>query len=191
VDKQRERESTNNAGPAPPHGRPVPNDHYFTLMADPGGVGFVRCADAVAVVPLTDTGDVLLAVEYSPAFGREILTLVSGSIEPGETLEEASNRELQEELGYRGGRLDFLGEVHPFKYLTTRLFVFLARDLASRARTGDETHPITERRIPLGGFADLCRSGELQDGPAIATLALAEAFLELESAGVPQGSRGP
>ena len=158
--------------PAPPHGRPVLSDPYFTLMADADGVGFVYCGDAVVVLPLTDEGDALLAVEYASAFGREILTLVSGSIEAGESLEEAANRELQEELGYRAGRLDFLGELHPFKYLTTRQFVFLARDLAPSKLPGDETHAITERRVALSRFAELCRAGELQDAGAIAALCL-------------------
>jgi 8-oxo-dGTP pyrophosphatase MutT (NUDIX family) len=176
-----------NATPAPPHGRPVPNDAYFTLMADAEGVGFIHCGDAVAVVPLTDEGDVLLAVEYSPAFGREILTLVSGSIEEGEPIEDTANRELQEELGYRAGRLDYLGELHPFKYLTTRLFAFLARDLVPSKLAGDETHPIAGRRVSLRGFTDLCRSGELHDAPAIAALTLARAFLEPDDAGDPRG----
>jgi ADP-ribose diphosphatase len=163
--------------PRRPHGRPVQSDPYFTLMADADGVGFIHCGDAVVVIPLTDEGDALLAVEYSPAFGREILTLVSGSVEPGESLEEAANRELQEELGYRAGRLDFLGELHPFKYLTTRQFVFLARDLVPSKLAGDETHAITERRVVLNDFTGLCRTGELQDASAIATLCLARDYL--------------
>jgi len=175
-----------NATPAPPHGRPVFSDAYFTLMVDGDGTGFVHCGNAVGVVPLTDAGDVLLAVEYSPAFGREILTLVSGSIEAGEPLEEAANRELQEELGYRAGRLDFLGELRPFKYLTTRLFVFLARDLTPNKRTGDETHPIMQRRVPLVGFADLCISGELHDALAMAALTLTRRFLDLQNGGSPE-----
>jgi ADP-ribose diphosphatase len=173
-----------NVMPAPPQGRSVSNDPYFTLMADAEGVGFVHCGDAVAVVPLTDDGDVLLVVEYSPAFGREILTLVSGSQEAGEQPEEAAVRELQEELGFGAGRLDLLGELHPFKYLTTRLLAFLARDLVQSKTAGDETHPITAYRIPLSGFADLLRSGELHDAPAIAALALAWGFLEQEGASV-------
>jgi hypothetical protein len=85
-----------NYTPQPPRGRPVQSDPNFTLMADTDGEGFIHCGDAVAVVPLTDDGDVLLIKEYSPAFGGEILTLVSGSIQRGESLEWAANRELQE-----------------------------------------------------------------------------------------------
>jgi ADP-ribose diphosphatase len=163
--------------PQPPHGQPVQSDPHFTLMADADGVGFIHCGDAVVVVPLTASGDVLLAVERSPAMDREILTLVSGSIEAGESLEDAANRELQEELGWLAGRLDFLGELHPFKYLTTRQFAFLARDLTPSKLAGDETHAITERRVPLNDFTVLCQAGELQDASAIAALCLARDYL--------------
>ena len=66
---------------------------------------------------------------------------------------------------------------HPFKYLTTRQFVFLARELSPGKLVGDEIHAITERRIPLKDFAVLCRTGELQDASAIAALCLARSYL--------------
>ena len=121
-----------------PHGQRISSDPYFTLMADSDGVGFVHCDDGVLVVPLTDDGHVLLAVERSPAFGREVLGLVGGEVESGEPLEETANRELQEELGWRAERIDFLGELHPFKYLSSRQFAFLARDLVPSKLEGDE-----------------------------------------------------
>ena len=81
------------------HGTPIDNDPYFTLMADQYGDGFVLCGDGVLVVPLTDDGHVLMAIERSPAFDAEVLVLVGGEVEEGEPLEETANRELQEELG--------------------------------------------------------------------------------------------
>ena len=102
-----------------PHGQIVSGDPYFTLMADADGVGFVHCGDGVLVVPLTDDGQVLMAVEWSPAFGHDVLVLVGGEMETDEPIEETINRELQEELGWRVECIEFLGEVHPFKYLTT------------------------------------------------------------------------
>lgn len=163
--------------PTPPHGRRIDSDPYFTLMADADGVGFVHCGDSVLVVPLTDDGGVLLAVERSPAFDREVLVLVGGSVEPGEPLEETANRELQEELGWRAGRLDYLGELHPFKYLTARQFVFLARDLVPGKLPGDEQHPVRARRIAPDQVVEMCRSGELRDAAAIAALLLAQRVL--------------
>ncbi|MBN1955319.1 MAG: NUDIX domain-containing protein [Anaerolineae bacterium] len=163
--------------PQPPRGRPVASDPYFTLMADERGIGFVHCSDAVLVVPLSGEGQVLLMSEYSPAFGGEVLVLPGGEIEAGEALAETANRELQEELGWRAGRLDFMGELRPFKYLAARQFVFLARDLSPSRLPGDERHPITVRPVALDRFTDLCANGELYDASAIAALFLVQRYV--------------
>ncbi|MBN1137786.1 MAG: NUDIX domain-containing protein, partial [Anaerolineae bacterium] len=162
--------------PTRPEGHPIASDPYFMLMADAEGVGYVHCGDGVLVVPLTADGQALLAVEYSPAFGREILTLVAGSVDEGESPEEAANRELQEELGWRAERIDFLAELHPFKYLDSRQLLFLAQGLVPSRRQGDERHPVQARRVPLEGWFDLCLGGELQDALAVAALCLAQRY---------------
>ena len=164
--------------PGPAHGHVVSSDPYFTLMADEHGDGFVHCGDGVLVVPLTQDGYVLMAMERSPAFDREVLVLVGGEVEEGEPMDETANRELQEELGWRAERIDLLGEVHPFKYLASRQFVFLARGLKRRKLEGDEKHPINVRRVKLDDFYELCTSGELQDAPSIAGLCMAEKYLD-------------
>jgi 8-oxo-dGTP pyrophosphatase MutT (NUDIX family) len=134
-----------------PEGHPVASDPYFTLMADSEGVGYVHCGDGVLVVPLAADGQVLVAVEHSPAFGRKVLTLVAGSVDEGESPEEAANRELQEELGWRAERIEFLGELRPFKYLLSRQFVFLAQELVRSRLQGDEDHPVQAQSVPLDG----------------------------------------
>jgi ADP compounds hydrolase len=160
--------------PARLEGHPVTSDPYFALMADAEGVGYVQCGDGVVVVPLTEDGQVLLALEYSPAFGGEILTLAGGAVDEGESPEEAANRELQEELGWRAERIQLLGELHPFKYLQSRQFLCLAQGLAPSQRQGDERHPVRVRTVPLDGWIELWARGELQDAVTIAALSLAQ-----------------
>jgi ADP-ribose diphosphatase len=146
-----------------PHGQPVIRARHLTLLADDDGVGFVHCDDGVLVVPLDDSGNVLLALERSVAFDREVLVLPGGMVESGEPLQQTADRELQEELGWHADQLVFLGELHPFKYLTSRQFVFLARQLTPSKLAGDEQHPIGTRTVPLAGFTSLCANGELHD----------------------------
>ena len=166
---------------------PVTSDPYFTLMADAEGVGYVHCGDGVLVVPLTAGGEALLAMEYSPAFGREILTLVSGSVDEGESPEEAANRELQEELGWRAERVELLAELHPFKYLDSRQLLFLAQGLVPSRRQGDERHPVRAQHVPLDRWPELCTRGELQDALAIAALGLVERHLAASGETPPKG----
>lgn len=171
--------------PRKPHGRRTRQDRWFSLWADDDGVTYVHCDDGVVVVPLTADGCVLLAVERSPAFDRESLGLVGGEAEEGEPLAETANRELQEEIGWRAGRIDYLGELHPFRYLDTRQHAFLARDLTPSKLEGDELYPVGIHKVPLASWADLCAGGELHDATAIAALGLAERYLKKEADGQP------
>lgn len=172
--------------PRLPHGTPVDDDPWLSLYADADGVAYVHSGDGVVVVPLTEDGCVLLAVERSSAFDHEILGLVGGEAEAGEALAETANRELQEELGWRAARIDYLGELHPFKYLDTRQYAFLARDLAPSRLKGDELYPVGTCKVPLASWFGLCARGELQDATAVAALCLAERYLEKEADGQQQ-----
>ena len=75
-----------------------------------------------------------------PAGGGLVELRIAGGME-GRVAErtaqlEAANRELQEEIGYKAGRLDYLGELRPFsKYLAVRSFVYLARAPSGGHRT--------------------------------------------------------
>ncbi len=155
---------------------------YSRIEKDDQGRAYIRSEDEVRVVPLTNTGDVILSIEPSPAFGEDVLVIGGGQIEPGETYVMTANRELQEELGYKANRLDYLGEVRPWaKYVSTRSFVYLARDLVESKLEGDEAEEIGTTTIPLSVFETLIASGQLVDAPSIAALYLARSFLNRES----------
>ncbi len=152
---------------------------YFSLENDAHGITFVRGGDAVMIVPVTAEGDVLLAVEPSAAFDEPTWVLPAGEIEDGETHAETANRELQEEIGFKAGRLDALGEIRPWsKYIRARVFLFLARDLEPSRLEGDEDYDIGVERVSLDAFETLVREGALLDAGVIAALALARSFLE-------------
>jgi len=157
---------------------------YFRFERDARGEEFIDTRDEVLVVPLTPAGEVILAVEPSAAFGEPVLILPGGSEEPGEARAATANRELQEEIGLRAGRLDFLGALRPFpKYLRLTSYVYLARDLSPSRLPGDEGYEIGTERVPLDGpdgAARLVAAGRLSDARAIAALHLARGFLAAE-----------
>ncbi len=155
--------------------------HYFSFEQDSHGVGFVRGGNEVLVVPLAENSDVILAVEPSAAFGQPALVLPGGETEANESLIETASRELQEEIGFKAGQIDSLGEVRPFsKYLTVRSFLYLARDLTASRLEGDENYTIHVERVPLAGFEVLIRNGRLLDARVIAALYLARDFIAQE-----------
>ncbi len=154
---------------------------YFSLVADPVHAEFVRSGDETLVVALSDEGEVLLTTEPSAAFPGPTLILPGGATSPDRPAAESANLELQEEVGLRASRLDFLGELRPFsKYLAVRSFVFLARELSARRLAGDELYVIDVERVPLASFESLIAAGRLLDARVIAALYLARAFVAAE-----------
>ena len=64
--------------------------HYEHLVGSDRG--------AVLIVPLLDHDTVLLIREYAAGMQRYELTLPKGSVDSGETLAQAANREIMEEI---------------------------------------------------------------------------------------------
>lgn len=154
---------------------------YFAICRDADGVECVVTGDEVLIVPLLDNGNVLLTWEPSAAFDTQTLILPGGETAPGRSHEETAQLELQEEIGYKAGRLDFLGELHPFsKYLTVRSFVYLARHLTPSWLVGDEGYEIGQEPVALADFESLIEQGILHDARVIAGLFLARNFVERE-----------
>jgi len=98
---------------------------------------------AVMVAPLLDNDTLLLIREYAAGMDRYELAFAKGSIEPGEELLEAANREMQEEVGYGAHRLEKISSVTVAPgYLFHTTHIVLARDLYPRRLEGDEPEPI-------------------------------------------------
>ena len=155
---------------------------YFSLAADPIHTEVVLAGDEALVVALNEQGEVLLTSEPSAAFPGPTVLLPGGATSPGRSPAVTANLELQEEVGLRAERLDFLGELRPFsKYLTVRTFVYLARDLVPSKLVGDETYAIDVEWVPLASFESLIAAERLFDARVIAALYLARAFLAAEA----------
>ena len=132
----------------------------------------------VTVVPIGKDGTVFFVREYFAGAGEYQLGLCKGGIEPGYTPEETAQKELQEEVGYKAGRLDKLAEVflHP-AYSTAKTHIFLARDLQESKLAGDEGEELEVVPYPFKDVEKLIDSGEIHDARIIAALYLAKRFL--------------
>ncbi|MBI5670966.1 MAG: NUDIX hydrolase [Chloroflexi bacterium] len=157
------------------------NRWYRIYQSETVDTSVIAMRNAVMIVPLLDDGRVILTVEYSPAFNQWVYILSSGGIEAGEDPAHTANRELQEETGYKAGRLDKLGIFCPFiKYLNQTLTIYLARDLQPSRLQGDEGYEIGLEYTTLDDFETLIAAGRIQDCGVIAALYMARSFLERE-----------
>ncbi|MDA0747221.1 MAG: NUDIX hydrolase [bacterium] len=135
----------------------------------------VQPPDYVTPLAITDNGMVLLVRQYRPTVEGYALELPSGHVDPGETPEEAAVRELYEETGYRGDRIELLGEMTPDSgRLGNRLWGYVALDVT--LDVSGEWKPEPDVEVVLCAKEDvpeLVRRGELCHAFDLAVLALA------------------
>src|SRR5688500_12755627 len=63
---------------------------------------------AVAILPVTEAGELVLIRQYRYAAGRTLLEVPAGTREPDEPAEETAVRELREETGLAAGVIELL-----------------------------------------------------------------------------------
>ena len=134
---------------------------------------------AVMVVPITESGEMLLIREYAAGFHEMQLTLVKGAVDDGETLEEAANRELKEEIGFGARELVFIKKLNLAPgHMGFTINVLLARDLYPAKLEGDEPEPPELVSWPLADLDELIVSDDFREARAIAGLLLVRHFLD-------------
>ncbi|MDH5325579.1 MAG: ADP compounds hydrolase NudE [Gammaproteobacteria bacterium] len=130
-----------------------------------------RGQGAVLIVPLLDDDTVLLIREYAAGVERYELALPKGKIDANETVEEAANRELAEEVGYAAHSLQRLKSLSASPgYLANNTHVVLATQLYEKRLPGDEPEPIEVVPWKLSELEQLLRHPECTEARTIAAL---------------------
>ena len=134
---------------------------------------------AVLVVPLLDAETFLMIKEYAVGLERYELGFVKGIVDPGETVCEAANRELKEEIGYGANSLNMIKTLSTSPgYLTSQLDVVLASDLYEQSLGGDEPEDLEVIPWRWSKVNELLREYSFSDGRAIAALLLVKDLLQ-------------
>lgn len=157
--------------------KPIYQNRWLSLREDlvelPDGkrtiYGVVTCGDCVGILPFVDREHVLLIQQYRYVAGRATWEMPTGGAHPGETLEEAAQRELEEEAGYRAGRLTKIVAYHTSKsVLDETAHLYLAEELQPvHAQSADETEFIERHIFPFASALRMVMDGEILDSMTI------------------------
>jgi ADP-ribose pyrophosphatase len=130
---------------------------------------YLDCADWVNVIPVTKSGEIVMIRQFR--FGTWSLTLEipGGMVDAGEDPAVAGARELEEETGYRAGRLLSLGWCHPNPaILNNRLHTFLALDCEQvHGGAPDEGEDISIELYPRTKIQEFLRDGQISHSAVI------------------------
>lgn len=135
--------------------------------------------DAVAVVPLTTDGEVVMLRQYRHPVGRYELEIPAGLLDvKGEAEAEAAQRELVEEIGMTAGTLERLTRFwNSAGWSDEATTVFVGRDLRPAVPDDDfvaehEEADMQVLRVPLAEAVALVRSGAITDAKTVIGLLL-------------------
>jgi ADP-ribose pyrophosphatase len=137
--------------------------HTFQVAVSPGGV---------AVLALTDDGQLVMVEQFRHGTRALSLELPSGVVEDGEAPEEAARRELREETGFEGGEARVLGcfELNP-SWQKTAVHAVLVRG-ARRDGEKDEGEDIRVRPLSVAEVRRRVLAGEIDAAVTLCALAL-------------------
>lgn len=129
---------------------------------------------AVAIVPRLDNETILLIRQFRPAVGEYLLEIPAGTCETEEDADETANRELEEEIGYRAGKLRrmFSQYLAP-GYSSEVLHAYLGEDLTRSKKPADEDEVIEVVPVKTSDIDRLILDGSIRDAKSIAALLVA------------------
>jgi ADP-ribose pyrophosphatase len=131
----------------------------------------VEHGGAVVVIPVNKEGKIILERQWRNPAGRIMTELPAGTLDPGESPIDCANRELQEEIGYRAGRLTELGGFYSAPgFCSEYLWLFLAEDLQESQLDPDENEAIDVLHVTLEAALKMIEDGVIIDAKSVAGL---------------------
>ena len=141
----------------------------------------IRHPGAAAMVPLTESGEVLLVRQYRYATGGWLLEVPAGKLDDGEDPEVCAVRELEEEVGLKPARVTPLGWIWTTPGFTDeKIWLYLCRDLRPGQQDLQDDEVLTVESRSLTEAVEMVRQGEICDSKSICALLQAEAYLRSE-----------
>lgn len=146
----------------------MPNGREVTLEV-------VRHPRSVVLLPVPERGRIILVRQYRYAVNAFLWELPAGSIDEGETPEQAAVRECHEEIAKIPGTVVRMAALFPTPgYCDEAMVFFRLSDLQepTEAAALDEDEDIEVRTFSLSDARDMVRSGEISDMKTIVGLGM-------------------
>lgn len=136
------------------------------IVRHPGGAG---------CLPLLPDGRVVLVKQYRHPARRELLEIPAGKIEAGESPIECATREVEQETGFRAGKVELLADFFSTPgFCEERLYIYLATELTLAEQNPDHDEFVEVVCLPLTEAVAMAERNEIEDSKTIIALLLAQ-----------------
>lgn len=123
---------------------------------------------AVAVLPFTDDGKLVMVKQYRYPVGRVTCELPAGKLDKGEKPSFCVKRELREETGFSAGRIGKLLSYWPTSAFSNEIIhVYWAGDLKPVKKSPDEDEFIDHLVVPFQRALEWVEKGKIRDSKTV------------------------
>jgi ADP-ribose diphosphatase len=131
--------------------------------------GVCEFGQCVGLLPFVDGDHVVMVRQYRyPARENQRWEMPTGGVAPGETPEQAVQRELMEEAGYRAGELMWVSSYHTSKSVCVETaHLYLGRALTVEEAMPDDTEFFEHAVMPFDEVLQLVIDSEIRDGMTV------------------------
>lgn len=133
-----------------------------------------ECVDhpgGVAVIGLTDAGEVPLVRQFRYPYKEIVFEIPAGKLEKGEDPFDAGVREFKEECGAVADNYFSLGEIYPSPGYTNEIIrLYGASGLHFEEQNLDDDEFLQIVKMPLGELTERVMSGEIKDAKTVAAV---------------------
>jgi ADP-ribose pyrophosphatase len=138
-------------------------------------VDVVRHSRSVVLIPIPEPGRVVLIKQYRYAVNKDLWELPAGSVDEGESPEQAARRECHEEIGLVPATIVRLSAMYPTPGYCDEEMVFFR--LSGLEKTDEQAHvdedeDIEAKTFELRDAREMVRRGEIVDMKTVVALSL-------------------
>ncbi|MEJ5299612.1 MAG: NUDIX hydrolase [Thermodesulforhabdaceae bacterium] len=131
--------------------------------------------EAIAIVPFVDSNHIIMVRQWRYAVGQETLEIPAGKVDRGESIEEAIQRELIEETGYKAKVIKPLVSYFPaIAYSNEIIHIFAATELRAQESRLDEDEISGVEIVSLEDALKMVKNGTIRDGKTILGILFAQ-----------------
>jgi ADP-ribose pyrophosphatase len=153
----------------------IDRDHVKMPNGRTVTVDVVRHSQSVVLVPVPEPGKVILVRQYRYAVNAFLWELPAGSVDEGESPEQAARRECHEEIGLLPSTVVRLAAMYPTPGYCDEEMVFFrlsGLETTDEKAAVDEDEDIEAKTFDLRDARDMVRSGQIQDMKTLVGLSL-------------------
>lgn len=150
-------------------------DYYQdTIQVANGNVAkwdFIGHNGAAAVLPVREDGKILMVRQYRNALDRFTLEIPAGGLNKDEPTIEAAKRELEEETGYRAGKVEKLLSIRTtVAFCNEKIDIYLATELVSGKQHLDEDEFLDVEAHELKELIQMIYDGVIEDSKTVSAI---------------------